>query len=349
MNRKKSKTNRKKIYIIIGLFLAVCVGAILFLYWFVFYSSNVKLPKDKQFIYIHTGATYEMVLEELDKVVENKWSLGWAAQAMKYDELVKPGRYTIGNGMGNRELIQLLRSGKQEPVKITIQSHNRVGDIIRNIVTNLECDSETFVYELYHGKSMSNYHITSEKLFEIFIPNTYFVNWDIKPDSIIGRFANEYKRFWNSQRTSKLKSRGISRTEAVIIASLVARETNKADEMPIIAGVVFNRMQKNMNLEIDPTIKFALQDFSIKRIYNKHKEAASESPYNTYTHKGLPPGPICNPPIEAIDAVLNAQNHQYIFYCASETRLGYHNFAKTYSEHLVNARRYQNWLTANGY
>ncbi len=349
MAKKKLKRNNKKLIVIIGsigLSVAAVVGL---LYWFVLFKTNVKLGKDKQFFYIHTGTTYNMLLEDIAPLLEDSWSFKWAAEAMKYDVLIKPGRYTLADGMGNKELIQLLRSGKQEPVKIVIQSHNRVGDIVKNIVSNLETDSQDFAQELYNGKKLKLYHIAPQNMFEIFIPNTYFINWDTKPDSVIGRLVHEYNKFWNSERESKLKAIGISKSECITIASLVAKETNKQADMPIIAGVVFNRLNKHMPLEMDPTIKFALNDFSIKRIYNKHKDAVASSPYNTYTHKGLPPGPICNPTIEAIDAVLNADNNNFIFYCASETRPGYHNFAETLSQHNANARRYQKWLDANGY
>ncbi len=349
MAKKKSKRNNKKLFIIIGSIVAVVAAAVGVLYWFVLLKPNLKLSKDKQFFYIHTASTYHIMLDDMAPLLEDSWSFKWAAEAMKYDVLIKPGRYTLTNGMGNKELIQLLRSGNQEPVKIIIQSHNRIGDIIKSMVTNLETDSQDLAKELWNGNQLKKYNISPQEMFEIFIPNTYFINWDTKPDSVIGRFVHEYNKFWNDERESKLKSRGISRSECITIASLVAKETNKQSDMPIIAGVVFNRLQKHMNLEMDPTIKFALNDFSIKRIYNKHKEAAAISPYNTYTHKGLPPGPICNPPIEAIDAVLNADNNNFIFYCASETRMGYHNFAETLSQHNANARRYQRWLDANGY
>lgn len=349
MAKKKSKRNNKKLIVIISSIAVVLAATAGFLYWFVLFKPNLKLSKDKQFFYIHTGTTYKMLLDDIAPLLQDSWSFKWVAEAMKYDALIKPGRYTLADGMGNKELIQLLRSGKQEPVKIIIQSHNRVGDIIKNIVSNLETDSQDFAKELYKGNKLKLYNISPEDMFEIFIPNTYFINWDTKPDSVIGRFVHEYNKFWTNERESKLKSLGITKNEVIIIASLVAKETNKQDEMPKIAGVVFNRLHKDMRLEIDPTIKFALQDFTIKRIYNKHKDAAASSPYSTYSHKGLPPGPICNPPIEAIDAVLNADNHNFIFYCASETRLGYHNFAETLSQHMASARRYQRWLDANGY
>jgi len=349
MAKKKSKKNTKKLIVIISSVVVVIAAAIGFLYWFVLFKPNLKLSKDKQFFYIHTGTTYKMLLDDIAPLLQDSWSFKWAAEAMKYDILIKPGRYTLADGMGNKELIHLLRSGKQEPVKIIIQSHNRVADIIKNITANLETDSQDFAKELYNGKKLKLYNISPEDMFEIFIPNTYFINWDTKPDSVIGRFVHEYNKFWTSERESKLKSRGIARSECITIASLVAKETNKPSDMPIIAGVVFNRLQKHMSLEMDPTIKFALNDFSINRIYNKHKDAVESSPYNTYSHKGLPPGPICNPTIETIDAVLNADNNNFIFYCASETRPGYHNFAVTLSQHMANARRYQRWLDANGY
>ncbi|MDZ4758883.1 MAG: endolytic transglycosylase MltG [Bacteroidota bacterium] len=347
MAKKKTKRSTKKLIIIICSIIVVIAAAVGFLYWFVLYKPNLKLAKDKQFIYIKSGSTYNMVLDDLSPILQDSWSFKWIAEAMKYDKLIKPGRYTLADGMGNKELIQLLRSGKQEPVKIIIQSHNRVGDIIKNIVANLETDSQDLANELYKGNKLKLYNILPKNMFEIFIPNTYFINWDTKPDSVIGRLVHEYDRFWNSERESKLKALGVTRSDAITIASLVIKETNKQSDMPIIAGVVFNRLHKKMNLEMDPTIKFALNDFTLKRIYNKHKDASASSPYNTYTHRGLPPGPICNPTIEAIDAVLNADNNDFIFYCASETRLGYHNFAETLSQHNANARRYQRWLDAN--
>ena len=180
----------------------------------------------------------------------------------------------------------------------------------------------------------------------MFIPNTYEMYWDTSVEEFVERMHTEYERFWTKERDAKRKRSGLSRMQVMTLASIVYEETRKGDEMPRVAGVYINRLRKGMPLQADPTIKYALQDFGLRRILNKHLK--HPSPYNTYINKGLPPTPICMPSITAIDAVLNYESHKYLYFCARETFDGYHNFAATYNEHLQNARKYQRELNRRG-
>ena len=176
-------------------------------------------------------------------------------------------------------------------------------------------------------------------MFSIFLPNTYEFYWTVTPREFVDRMYREYKRFWEGDRDKKRERSGLDRVEVATLASIVYEETRKVDEMPRVAGVYMNRLRTGMPLQADPTIKYAMQDFGLRRILNRHLK--TPSPYNTYINRGLPPSPICMPSVEAIDAVLNFEKHDYVFFCARPTFDGYHNFAKTYSEHLRNARAYQ--------
>jgi len=272
----------------------------------------------------------------------NRNSFEWLAEKKNYRNHIYPGRYKLTNGMSNNKLLDLLRSGKQEPVKVVFNNVRTKEQLAGKIAKQIEADSISIMRLLKDKDFIGKYDLNIATISCIFLPNTYEFWWNTSAEKFIDRMNNEYKKFWNEKRLSKAKVLNLTKEDVVTIASIVDEETYKKDEMDDIAGVYINRLRKRMPLQADPTIKFALGDFTVKRILKKHLDI--DSPYNTYKFYGLPPGPISIPSIDAIDAVLNYKEHDYLYFCASADFSGYHVFAKTLSQHNVNARAYQRAL-----
>jgi UPF0755 protein len=301
---------------------------------------------DKKFVHIliPTGSTYKNVLDLLvsNNVIEDTASFNWVARKKNYPRHIHPGRYRITQGMGNNQLINMLRSGQQEPVKLLINNMRTFGELAAVVSEQIEADSAEIMDLLKDGDYLGQLGFTPETAPVIFIPNTYEFYWNTDADGFMRRMKREYGRFWNSDRTRKAEEIGLSPVEVIILASIVEQETDMKEEEKIIAGVYINRLRKNMRLEACPTVKFAVGDMNLTRILDKHLEV--NSPYNTYRYAGLPPGPITIPSITSIDAVLNYEKHDYLFFAAKDDLSGYHNFAKTYAQHIKNAHSYQKAL-----
>ncbi|MDH5603878.1 MAG: endolytic transglycosylase MltG, partial [Cyclobacteriaceae bacterium] len=270
-------------------------------------------------------------------------SFSFLAKLMNYDKNIKPGRYILEGDMTNIQAIRLLRSGNRTPVNITFHNARLLKDLGPKITANLMMTEEEFNAGLLWFIDNNDYGFTADNLISMFIPNTYEVYYNITAEALLTRLAEEYTNFWNEQRQAKATELGMNKVEISTLASIVQEENARNDEKPVIAGLYINRLEKGIALQADPTLKFALKDFSLKRILNVHKEV--DSPYNTYKYPGLPPGPINVPEISSIDAVLNYEKHEYIYMCAKEDFSGYHNFAVNYEDHMVNARKYQRALT----
>jgi UPF0755 protein len=335
----------KKILIVFLLILLAGACILGYDYYTRIYRPNVSFETSRNtFIYVHTGADFNAVLNELRNkhLLINTASFEWLAERMKYKQKVLPGRYRILPGMNNKQLISLLRSGKQEPVKVVFNSIRTKQQLAGRIGQQIEADSLSILNEMTDDSLLNALQLTPENAMVLFIPNTYEVYWNTSAHKFVNRMAREYQKFWNRARLEKLELLGLSRPQASILASIVQQESNKKDEKPIIAGVYLNRLKTDCLLEADPTLVFASGDFTIKRVLNVHKQI--DSPYNTYKYKGLPPGPICVPSATSIDAVLNFQKHKYIYFCAKEDLSGYHNFAVTLSQHIANANKFHNEL-----
>lgn len=307
-----------------------------------FFASNIT---DKQkYLYVKTGSTYADVLHTLETegIVKNINSFKFAAKYQGYGALIKPGRYALTAGMTNRRLIGNLRGGYQDAVKFRFENIRLKTDFAGRLGAEFEADSTTFLGLLNNAELAKKYGFTSDNFFGMFIPNTYEIYWNTKPERIIERFHEEYQKFWTADRLAKAEALNLSTQEVSTLASIVKGEALHRDEMPAIAGLYLNRLKKGILLQADPTVIFANNDFTIRRVLNKHLRM--DNPYNTYIYKGLPPGPIMMPSIAAIDAVLNYKHHDYIYMCAKDDFSGYHNFAKTMEEHLVNARKFQQAL-----
>lgn len=340
----------KKVLIVIGIAVVVTVVALVvgLKFWNYIYSPNVKVEEDAAYICIPTGAQYEDVKNIINELgyIDDIESFDFVAEKKEYPDRVLPGRYEIKNGMSNNELINLLRSGKQSPVRVSFISLRSLDLLAGKVSGYIEADSVHISEMLRSPEVILSYGFTPNTFISMFIPNTYEFYWNTSTEKFLQRMANEYKKFWNEDRLEKSQNMGLSQSEVSTLASIIEEETQKNDEKKRIAGVYVNRLKKGMILQADPTVKFAVNDFTIKRVLNKHLEV--ESPYNTYKYTGLPPGPICIPSIASIDAVLDYEKHNYLYFCAKDDFSGYHTFSTTLSQHNINAKKYHNALRRAG-
>lgn len=323
---------------IIGLIVSILFGL---RYYNRIYKAN---SKKESYLYIPTGSDFNKVVEILsnDSLLNNVESFTWLALKKNYPNHVYPGRYKLDSLMNNNDIINKLRSGHQNPVKVVFNSIRLREQLASKVSKQIEADSISLMKVLSNDSVAFQYGLKLETYTCIFIPNTYEFWWNTTAEKFVERMYSEYERFWNESRKEKAKVLNLTPEEVITLASIVDEETYINNEMPRVAGVYINRLRKRMHLQADPTLKFALGDFSIKRVLNVHKQI--DSPYNTYKRYGLPPGPISFPSVSAIDAVLNFESHSYIYFCAKPDFSGYHNFAKTLSQHNINARNYQQAL-----
>lgn len=340
----KSGNSLKKIVIIvcaIGVCLGIGFGA--FALWTIKRPIAVSTPTH---IYITPNTTYSQLKEELNQhgAIANMTVFDLVANRMALPSSYKTGRYRIDNSLSVLSLIRMLRSGNQDPVKLTFNNMRTKENLAGRLSQQLMADSTQLLAALNDSAHIASYGLTNATIVAMFIPNTYEVYWDTSVDKLMDRMHKEYTRFWTNDRLVKAKALGLSPAEVSTLASIVEEEATYKDEYPIVAGLYLNRLRLGMKLEADPTVKFAVGDFSLRRILFKHLEV--ESPYNTYKHIGLPPGPIRVPSIAGIDAVLSPTSHDYLFMCAKDNLSGRHNFARTHAEHSRNARAYQHALNA---
>ena len=342
---KKKSSFRKFVTAFVLLAIIGCGGMVYELYSRL-YQPNIVMPdNDEKYIYIPSNSEFTDVVKILSEngLLINANSFEWLAKQKKYDTNIKAGRYRINRALNNNDLVNLLRSGKQTPIKVTFNNLRNKEQLAGKIASQIEADSLSILNYITDTIFLNKLQLNTDNVACLFIPNTYEFYWNTSVEGFVNRMLKEYSNFWNSSRKKKAADIKLNYYQVAVLASIVEKEQSiKRDERPEISGVYLNRLKKRMKLESDPTLIFALGDFTIKRVLNKDKKV--ESPFNTYKNKGLPPGPICIPSINAIDAVLNASEHNYIFMCAKEDFTGYHNFAKTYAKHLVNARKYQKAL-----
>lgn len=334
----------KRLIIVAGLILVIVSFIWVFSIYNKIYEPNVKKTTT---IYIHTGSDYQHVLcilKESD-LIRDIGSFDWVARRKMYPSLVKPGAYKIEEGWNNNLLINRIRSGAQTPVKVTFNNIRFRENLAGRLAHCLEPDSVSFLNCFNNDSIAKQYGFTHENFICIFIPNTYEFYWTTTPLKFIERMKKEYDIFWNESRRNKADSLGLSPQQVITLASIIQDETSKDDEKPRISGVYINRLHRGWLLQADPTIKFAIDDFSIRRVLDENLKI--NSPYNTYKYAGLPPGPINFPEIASIDAVLNTEKHDYMYFCARDDFSGYHNFSRTLYEHNINAAKYQRALNKN--
>lgn len=333
----------KKIFLILLLIVSVVTAIAGWQFYKIFYKSNIET--DEEYVYIHTGWNLDDLIKDLKNrgVFIDLHTFELAAEYMKFEN-VKAGRYKIEKSFGNREFIQKIRLGIQDPLNVRFENVRLREQLAGVLSKQLEPDSLAFLEYFNNEEIAEKYGFNEDNFFNMFIPNTYEFYWNTSVEGFIERMHKEYQVFWNDNRIKKSQEIGLTPNEVGVLASIVRGEALHNEEMPRIAGLYMNRINKGILLQADPTVIFAHGDFSIRRVLYKH--LTLDSPYNTYKYAGLPPGPIMMPSIQAIDAVLNYENHNYIYMCAKDDFSGYHNFAITAAEHAVNARKFQQALNA---
>ena len=308
-----------------------------------FLSPVVNRSSQKHF-FIHTGSGFSAVRDSLisQHIISGGFWFTLLSKASGYDKRILPGRFDISEANNIFRLVRKLRSGMQDPVRLTITKIRTRKDLAGKIAAKLENDSAEIICFLNNNDSLAALASDTNTVMSIIIPNTYLFLWNTNFKEVLKRLISQKNSFWNEQRRSLAAEKGLTPLQAYILASIVEEETNDQDDKGLIASVYLNRIAKGMKLEADPTVRFALGDFSIQRVLNGHLDIPS--PYNTYRNSGLPPGPICTPSIRTIDAVLHAPKTDYLFFAASPKFDGSSSFAKDYAEHLKNAGKYRKAL-----
>ena len=308
-----------------------------------FYGSAVAEEKS---IYITSDTTYPTLRAQIEEVISDSALKSIAfrlyAAHLNLDTRYKPGHYCLREGMSVVRIVRMLALGEQSPVRLVIGEARTLPQLAGKISHQIEADSATLLSAMYNREVRRSLGYVRDSLIAVFVPNTYEVFWSVSPTKLLERLKREYDSFWNAERTQKLTLTGLSRYEAITLASIVYEETKNREEMPRIAGVYMNRLRKGMPLQACPTVKYAMQRFDLKRVLHEHLKY--RSPYNTYLNRGLPPAPICIPSIAAIDAVLGYERSEYLYFCARPEFDGKHNFARTLREHNANSRRYSEQL-----
>lgn len=340
----KQEVPRKKL--VIFLVLSVLLITFTFYFYQMFFSANVLVGKTDRLVVIRQGTTFRSLQKQLhdEGVVNDVLSFSFVARLLNYDRLIKPGRYLLRGNMTNTAAVRTLRMGQREVVRLTFSHARTLDEVAEKITEPVGVTPDEFKAALDDFLEKNQEGFTRENIIAMFIPNTYEVYFNLTPADLVERLHDEYTSFWSEARRARADSIGLTPMEVSILASIVQSESAKASEAPVIAGLYINRLRNNIPLQADPTLIFATGDFTIKRVLNIHKEI--DSPYNTYKYTGLPPGPVALPYISTLEAVLNFQQHDFLYMCAKEDFSGYHNFARTLREHERNASRYQSALSA---
>lgn len=341
-----AKRKRRIFSFVVLLILGAALAVGYYFYRLVF-GPVLDMKKDTVAFYIHTGWSEDNVFDALVAmdIVKKPEALKWVMERKNYDgTLVVPGKYLLKNRMSANDLIDHLRAGNgEEEVKIVLNHARTLQELAGKASANIEADSISILDKLTDPEIIRKYGFTAETFKAMFLPDTYNTEWDTDADEFLDRMASEYKKFWTEERIQKAKNQGLTQSQVTTLASIVqAEQQTHPEERPAIAGLYLNRIHRGMRLQSDPTVVYAVGDFNINRVLTKH--LSTPSPYNTYMYSGLPPGPINIPTKQAIDAVLNSDDNDYLYMCAKADFSGYHAFAKSHTEHIKNARAFQNAL-----
>jgi len=333
---------------------AVAVISVLIIYGFILisriFSANTKFEEKEVYVYVPTGANYTDVKKILEPYIQNYNNFEMVANKRSYPENVKSGRFLLKKDMNNIDLVRAMRSNV--PVKLAFNNQERLENFAGRVGSEIEADSLSLMKAIKDSTFLKENGFNEDNVFAMFIPNTYEIYWNTSAEKFRDKMIKEYHNFWTAERIAKADKQGLTPVQATILASIVHKESVKKDERPRIAGVYLNRIRLAMPLQADPTVIYALKlkanDFDqvIKRVF--YNDLIMKSPYNTYVNVGLPPGPIAMPDITALEAVLNPEKHDYIYFCASVDRFGYHEFASTYEQHQINAKKYSDWIAKQG-
>ena len=356
-SRKKNKKNGASENVNVGaillkkwwitaLVIIFILGGIILLYIFLPVVANKT--ESKELIKIPANATTEIVRDTLEKYYGDKIAdkVIFVSKLRGTDFSNRHGAYMVDSAMSPLHIERLLGHGGQHPVMVVVNGAKGVDILSERLAKNLDFTPDSLKQQLNDGAFLSEYGLTPDQALALFIDDSYQVYWNSSPKVVTEKIGANYKKIWSKERLQKAEKLGLTPAEVITLASIVDEETNKKDEKPEVARLYLNRLKKGMKLQADPTVKFALGDFSLRRIRGEHLQV--DSPYNTYKVTGLPPGPIRTVTVSDIDAVLNAPQHDYVYMCAKDDFSGYHNFAKDYNTHMQNARKYQKALNRRG-
>jgi peptidoglycan lytic transglycosylase G len=339
--------------VILATVLLGLVGMAIFAYYVYtsIFVSNTAFSNAEAHVYISTGAEFSEVLEEMDPLLINLSSFEAVARQKGYNTNIKSGHYILSKGMNNNDIINVLRS-RNTPVNIKFNNQERLQDLAGQLARQIEPDSLTILKALLDNEFLEEKGFNPETALGMYVPNTYEVYWNTSAVNFREKMFTEYQNFWNSKRSDKAKKIGLNKTEVISLAAIVQKETAKVDERPKVAGVYLNRIKAGMPLQADPTVIYSKKlvennfDQVIKRVL--YKDLELDSPYNTYKNLGVPPGPITMPDISSIDAVLNAESHDFFYFVADVQNFGYHKFAKNLRQHNRNKEEYVRWISQKG-
>lgn len=340
MGKKRCLQGKRGVIIAVAVFLIVLAGGAGLWMYRMAWAPNFG-AKETTYIYIDGEKDFEALCRQLadSALCTRISSFKQLARLMHYPDNMKTGRYAVSPGMSNRQLVDNLRRGHQAAVRLTFNNIRTKEDLAERLGSQLMLRREEILPLLDDSTLCASLGFTAETIGAMFIPNTYEVYWNIPAEKLLKRMKREYDSFWTDARRDKAAAEGLTPIEVSVLASIVEEETAVADEYPVIAGLYLNRLHRGMPLQADPTVKFAVGDITLQRILLEHLEV--DSPYNTYKHAGLPPGPLRIPSVRGIDGVLNPMKHHYLYMCAKEDFSGRHNFAVTLAEHNRNASRYR--------
>jgi len=329
-------------FLIAGVFLG---GLVVIWLAYPLFGKIAKSDLSRTEFFISTGSTFDDVVSGMESrnYIGSRADFTKAAWILRYkNENIRPGRYVLNKEMTYLDLVRKLRSGNQDAVSVVLNNVRTIEELAGKSEQYFEADSLQMISYLKDTAVCRSLGLTADKILTLFIPNTYEMYWTTTPEKFVSRIKSEYEKYWSEERLSRITAIGLDPPGAYIMASIVEKETNYNPEKPAIAGVYMNRLRSGMKLQADPTVVFALKKFDLKRVLYEH--LTYDSPYNTYMYEGLPPGPICMPSMASLEAVVNMQEHKYMFFCATPDYSGKHAFAVTYGEHLKNARIFSNWL-----
>ena len=338
--------NRNKIVKVLGIVFLIIVAVI----YIKFFTSDTKFEKEELYVQVPTGSNYQDVEKILSPLVKNMSNFEFIAKLRSYPDNVKPGRFLLKKGMSAFQMVAAMR--RNIPVKLAFNNQERLENLCERLSSQIEPDTTKLLATFRDSIFLQQNGFTKDNVFAMFLPNTYEVYWNISAEKFRKKMLDEYHRFWTKERIAKATALDLTPVQVITVASIVHKESVKKSERPTIAGVYLNRLNQGMPLQADPTVIYALKlrdnDFNqiIKRVL--YNDLFINSPYNTYKNIGLPPGPIAMPDVDAIDAVLNADKHDYIYFCANVEKFGYHVFASTYEQHVVNAKKYADWMNKQG-
>lgn len=337
---------KKKIVLYLSAIVAIVMIFVAYKIYNIVFIPNTNFTENKVYVYIPTDATYQEAEKIIAPYIKDLDKFRTIVEQKRYNTNVKSGRFLLKNGMSNNSIVNSLR--QNTPLNLAFNNQERIENLAGRIGKQLEIDSLEVLQFFLDPTFLSENNLNEDTVLSIFIPNSYEVFWNTSAEKLRDKLLKEYTKFWTDERIQKAKNQNLTPLQVVSLASIVHKETVKADERPRVAGVYLNRLKIGMPLQADPTVIYAVKksenNFNkvIKRVLNK--DLAVDNPYNTYKVQGIPPGPIAMPDVNAIDAVLNPESHDYIYFCASVEKFGYHEFAVTAAQHQENAKKYQQWL-----